>query len=72
MNKLTPVKAHRARCLDCQGHRPSLVRNCQELECPSFPYRMGKNPRRKGIGNSKGVSSANATTQVATFGEKVA
>ncbi|MDP1852916.1 MAG: hypothetical protein Q8L26_01725 [Candidatus Omnitrophota bacterium] len=49
-NKVTPVKAHRARCLECQGNRPSLVRRCEDQNCHSFPYRMGKNPNRKGIG----------------------
>lgn len=46
----TPVKAIRAKCLDCQGGRPSLVRNCEMTDCPLYPYRMGKNPNRKGIG----------------------
>lgn len=59
---LTPVKAHRARCLQCQ-ERPSLVRKCEDQNCPSFPYRMGKNPNRAGIGN-KGLFSQKTTTQV--------
>lgn len=52
---LTPVKAHRARCLECQGGKPSLVRKCEESNCVSFPYRMGKNPNRKGIGRKTGL-----------------
>ena len=50
MDKLTPIKAIRAKCLECQGDRPSLVRKCEDQNCPSFPYRMGKNPNRAGIG----------------------
>ena len=50
---LTPVKAHRARCLECQGDRPSLVRKCEDQNCSSFPYRLGKNPMRTGIGGQK-------------------
>ena len=49
-NILTAVKAHRVRCLECQGGRPSLVRKCEDHDCSSYSYRMGKNPNRKGIG----------------------
>jgi hypothetical protein len=50
MERLTPVKAMRAKCLDCMGGQPSGVRKCEFNECPLFNYRMGKNPNRKGIG----------------------
>lgn len=53
MSMLTPVEAHRARCLDCQGGRPSLVRKCEDQNCFSFPYRFGRNPNRKGIGGRR-------------------
>ncbi len=54
MKRLTPVKAIRARCLDCSGFQPSQVRNCDIPECPLYLYRFGKNPNRVGIGNSRG------------------
>ncbi|MDL2217006.1 hypothetical protein LJB81_04680, partial [Desulfovibrio sp. OttesenSCG-928-M14] len=41
---LTPVKAIRARCLDCSGFMPSEVRRCFLPECVLYHYRMGKNP----------------------------
>ncbi len=42
-----PVKAIRARCLDCCCDQPSEVRKCVATDCPSWPLRMGKNPFRK-------------------------
>lgn len=45
----TPLKAMRAKCLDCAG-RPKEVRHCPAIDCPLWPFRMGKNPNRKGIG----------------------
>lgn len=51
MKRLTPIKAIRAKCLDCSGFQPSEVRRCEIEDCPLFPYRFGKNPNRKGIGN---------------------
>ena len=41
---LTPVKAIRARCLDCACFAPSQVRRCFIPECHLYSYRMGKNP----------------------------
>ncbi len=65
MKRLTPLKAIRAKCLDCSGSQPSQVRNCDISECPLYPYRFGKNPNRVGIGNSKGVCSGKTATQIA-------
>jgi len=42
-----PLKAIRARCLDCCCDQPSEVRKCTAADCPSWPFRMGKNPFRK-------------------------
>ncbi len=42
-----PVKALRARCLDCCCGDASEVRKCVATECPSWPFRMGTNPFRK-------------------------
>lgn len=57
MGKLTPIRAIRAKCLDCSGGRPSIVKKCSSQECDLFPYRFGKNPRRKGIGGGRRDSS---------------
>ena len=42
---LTPIKAIRAKCLDCCAGHPSEVRICTALKCPLYPYRMGHRPR---------------------------
>lgn len=34
------VKAVRRFCLDCQGGQPSLVRACEEDNCPLHPWRL--------------------------------
>src|SRR5262245_43219565 len=41
-----PLKAIRARCLDCCCGNASEVRKCVALDCPSWPFRMGANPFR--------------------------
>jgi hypothetical protein len=42
-----PLKALRARCLDCCCGVATEVRKCTAVNCPSWPFRMGKNPFRK-------------------------
>lgn len=44
-----PLKALRARCLDCCCGDASEVRKCAASGCPSWPFRMGKNPFRKSM-----------------------
>ena len=51
--RLTPVKAIRAKCLDCSCGQYKEVRLCVTPECALYPYRMGKNPNRKGIGGKR-------------------
>jgi len=48
--QLTPIKAIRFHCLDCVCWVPSEVKNCTSKLCPLYPYRMGTNPERAGIG----------------------
>ena len=42
-----PLKALRARCLDCCCGQASEVRKCTSVSCPSWPFRMGINPFRQ-------------------------
>lgn len=42
--RMSPIKAIRLRCLDCCGGHQSEVRKCTAVDCPSWPFRMGKNP----------------------------
>ena len=45
VKRLTPVKAIRAKCLDCCCNQIVEVRECQIEKCPLRPYRMGKRPK---------------------------
>jgi hypothetical protein len=44
---LTPVKAIRAKCLDCCCGEHRRVRECLVRVCALWPYRMGTRPRRE-------------------------
>ena len=39
----TPLKAIRAKCLDCNGSATE-VKLCPCTDCPLHPFRFGKNP----------------------------
>ena len=41
---MSPMQAIRAHCLDCCGGAPAEVRACVAVRCPSWPFRMGRNP----------------------------
>ena len=45
MKTVTPMKAIRLKCLECSGGQVKEVRECNLVECPLFPYRMGKRPK---------------------------
>ncbi len=55
MKHLTPIKAIRAKCLDCCGGSSKEVRDCTAGDsCPLFPYRTGHRPaNRKGQVNTE-------------------
>lgn len=42
---MTPMKAIRAKCLDCVCGQAKEVRLCPSEKCPLHPYRMGKRPK---------------------------
>ena len=42
-----PVKAIRAKCLDCCCGSSAEVANCTATRCALFPFRFGKNPYRQ-------------------------
>lgn len=50
MKRLTPIKAIRAKCLDCMAGSKNEVKKCVIPECSLFEFRFGKNPARKGLG----------------------
>lgn len=47
MAKLTPIKAIRAKCLDCCCGQYVEVRNCNVKSCPLHEYRHGKRPKKE-------------------------
>lgn len=48
--RLTPIKAIRAKCLDCCCGNPYEVKECPLEKCALHPYRMGKNPNIRDSG----------------------
>lgn len=44
---LTPMKAIRAKCLDCMCGQANEVKLCPSEDCSLYPYRLGKNPNIK-------------------------
>lgn len=44
---MTPLKAIRAKCLDCCCGQVNEVNLCPSTDCPLFEYRLGKNPAIK-------------------------
>lgn len=42
--RLTPVKAIRAKCMDCANGQFVEIRECPVTKCPLYPYRMGHRP----------------------------
>ena len=45
MKHLTPIKAIRAKCLDCCCWQVKEVRLCPVENCALWSYRMGKRPK---------------------------
>ena len=42
---LTPLKAIRAKCMDCCCGQAKEIKLCNMKNCPLYPYRMGKIPK---------------------------
>lgn len=57
---LTPLKAIRAKCLDCCNGSSKEVKLCTVAGCPLYPLRLGKNPRRAGIGGNGRFGAENS------------
>lgn len=48
--KFSPLRAIREKCLECSCGNALEVRECHIKACALWPFRMGKNPNRAGIG----------------------
>ena len=46
MDLTNPLKAIRAKCLDCSNDYVKEVTECPITDCPLYPFRFGKNPYR--------------------------
>lgn len=44
---LTPMKAIRAKCLDCMCGQIYEIKKCPCTDCPLYSYRSGHNPNCK-------------------------
>lgn len=48
MSEITnPLKAIRAKCLDCCGYSANEVKMCTNTKCSLYGFRFGNNPYRK-------------------------
>ena len=45
MAKLTPIKAIRAKCLECSCGQYKEVKLCPVKNCPLYAYRNGRRPK---------------------------
>lgn len=45
--RLTPMKAIRAKCLECSCGSSNEVRLCEVTTCPLYDFRFGKKPSAK-------------------------
>lgn len=46
---LRPLKAIRAKCIDCCCGQHKEVRLCTCIDCPLYPYRFGRRPKEEEI-----------------------
>lgn len=57
LGKRISVKVFRQFCIECMGGQRHLVADCPSRSCVLYPYRMGRNPARRGMGG-KGFQNA--------------
>lgn len=65
--KRPPIKVIRSFCLECMGGSSKFVSECSTKDCFLYPYRMGTNPSRTGIGK-RSKSGAKASSILAQKG----
>lgn len=56
---MTPLKAIRAKCIDCSGGSVYEPKYCTVKHCPLWPYRDGHDPAKKGKGNTASLKALN-------------
>ena len=50
---MSPLKALRLRCIDCCAGSSLEARLCTAVSCPSWPFRMGRNPWRAPVSEER-------------------
>lgn len=61
---MTPLKAIRAKCLDCSNGSSAEVNLCPIVECPLYPYRHGRHPKLEGKGHAPSEASLKALQEI--------
>ena len=54
----SPLKAIRAKCLDCCCGQASEVKNCPSKRCPLWEYRFGKSGRTRSMTDEQKQAAA--------------
>ena len=49
IERTTPLRAIRSRCIDCCAGNKAEVRRCVAVKCPLWHLRMGKNPFQRRV-----------------------
>jgi hypothetical protein len=57
IDRITPMRAIRAKCLDCCAGHYSEVRRCVAVACPNWPLRTGRNPWRGPLSDAHRAAS---------------
>ncbi len=52
--KLSPLRSIRYFCIECMGFSALEVKQCTDKLCTKYPYRLGRNTERKGLGGDIG------------------
>jgi hypothetical protein len=53
----SPIKAIRAKCVDCSGGSDAEARKCVAVGCALWPFRMGVNPFHARAANRAGEAA---------------
>ena len=66
---LTPIKAIRAKCMDCMCDSHVEIKLCPITDCSLYPYRFGTNPniKREYTEEQKQAMTAHLRKNNATF-----
>ena len=67
---MTPMKAIRAKCLDCCCGQYKEVELCPCSDCPLYPYRFGKNPNIKLSDEQRAARAAQLKKNTSQHGKK--